>query len=669
MSTKSRCLSIMLCAVLVLTISVSLLSCSSGQATLDRPTELAASPHDLGNPDQGKQDQAKPRGGVSSTDPSDAVSSILNDAWKAILGGGESAIGGQIMGAILAAAGWGGSDQQEAAAFDQMNQKLDQIKQSLTILDQNLQKLESDLKIVEAEIVANITAPADAIAAIDEARNKLAAALLDDDGTLVAPGEADKAEIADFASLALENHRIYTAWFAIYAAIVPDADSHRQPILDTYTDQLISQLSAKGLTNCYDALEKYFSALLYHQMLGQDLVLEAQNAQKAAAATTTTTAPSATSTAGLAARATGGLTEDDTKYFVQHELPQEVGSFMNNVYRLVLAGANLADSKSFLPADTQYALDQADFFRTQVLGEGHFGLRGTIVATQDVAGSVLNLTARDASGKTYAGQGTLCTVTGQPYDHWSGNTLQSSTDYSFIGYDFGDVPAGTYTIQADPASGLPVTSWSAVVQNYDSSTHKLSPTGDTAYGSIVMPLRWDSSVHFTWGSATDQIEIGDVVVNVASGKPDISITGHEDDSISFNYFQAGVTNSAEFRFGGGTDTTTTAHATPVTIDFSATVTGNVDCTWGWSGGHITYQISVTDQTTSSQQAAQGEDQDDDASVEFTNQGSVTGKLNFSAQPNHTYLLTIRAFLFGTNSMFGQTTGEVSVTNFIPRISF
>jgi hypothetical protein len=123
----------------------------------------------------------------------------------------------------------------------------------------------------------------------------------------------------------------------------------------------------------------------------------------------------------------------------------------------------------------------------------HYGLRGTVIATQDLVSSVVTLNARNnKTGQTYAGTGALHTESGKTYDRWSGQTVTPSSAYTVLDYDFGDVPLGDYDLL--DGSGAVVAS--VTVQAYKDD-YSVDPSGSIKYGHATIPKRIGSVDRFS----------------------------------------------------------------------------------------------------------------------------------------------------------------------------
>jgi hypothetical protein len=398
---------------------------------------------------------------------------LLSKVLGGLVSGAAGEIGGDAMGYILSLLGYGGSGDQ--GQLDAMSQKLDQIVSLLNQIQQTLDQLLVQLKITEEEILANTSDPTNAITQINTAHEELQGLSKNNVGSVA------QTTLTNFTTRVENIYNIYVQVNTIHDAILPPTEV-KAPVLNNLTDLSINK--GNSLTASYLGLEQYFAQLLYYQMEGVNLIVETK-----------------------IYRAKAGLPQIDGRdakaymdFFTGSKLQPEVDNFMNNVYRMILSQVNLVDTASFLPSETSGILSRANFFRIQALNEDHFGLRGTLIATQDLVSSVMTMKAKNRqTGQLYSGTGTLYTVQGPTHDYWSGNNVKPSSDYTVIAYDFGDVPVGDYDILDGSGNVI----GSATVQKFkDDYTVPQDGSGTINYGHFTVSKRIGALDRFAdsqWG--------------------------------------------------------------------------------------------------------------------------------------------------------------------------
>jgi hypothetical protein len=431
---------------------------------------------------------------------------LLGKVVSGIVSGASGKIGTAAMGEVLSLLGWGDDNDQNAAALAAMDTKLDQIQQSLTTIQTELKSLQSELKITEEEILLNANDPGGAITEIGTYADELSGM---SDG--VAPGDGDQAGILHFADQVQDDFRIENDVNQIHDAIIP-SDSARSPVLDNFTKLAIAQADGGAdLNDAYLGLEHYFTQLVYNQMRGVDLVVEAKMAAAAAGLPAGTSAPVY------------------LQQFRATKLAPEVRSFVDNVWRLVLSRVDLESTATFLPPEAESIVSRAQFLSTQILNEDHFGLRLHVVVTDDWAGKLGGSYAASSSGKTYRSQSaTTSVVSGPAYDWWSGNTVTPSSHYTVMVVDFGDVAPGSYAVTDGDGARVAT----VPVQKWDPD-YRLDPdAGTIEYGLGICSTRtgavsafaqnatrsvWnhpgDRNVTFYGGAADGYIQVNGGAVN------------------------------------------------------------------------------------------------------------------------------------------------------------
>jgi len=382
--------------------------------------------------------------------------------------GEKGCIVSESMGLILKLLGWGDSNNSgDVKLLKDMSAKLDQIVNLLNDIQDTLKKLLGQLIITEGEIIANTNSPNDAIDKINSSHKELRGWSKGTPGSVNQPTMMDT-QTGPIPRIEGSVYDIYNQVDNINYAILPLTPETTWPILNNFTKLSIDK--GNSLTDTYPVLEQYFSKLLYYQMMGVNLIVETKIYREKAKLSQIGNQNAQTY-----------LTDSDTG-FIPTMLKPEVDNFMNNVYRMILSKVNLVDTANFLPSEAQGILSRANFFRIQTLNLDHFGLRGTLIATQDLVSSVMTVKARNKqTGHIYPGTGTLYTVsrTGfsydvqvKTYDYWNGNNVKPSSDYTVIEYDFGDAPLGDYDILERQVL------WATGTYGHPGATYKMQDDGN-----------------------------------------------------------------------------------------------------------------------------------------------------------------------------------------------
>jgi photosystem II stability/assembly factor-like uncharacterized protein len=420
------------------------------------------------------------------------LGAVLQFVLGGIASGAVGEIGSVAMGNVLNLLGWGDqSHQQEMDALNGMRQTLDQIVTELNKIQNKLDGLFAELHIEADKILLNANNPKDAIGRIHSAHDELRQMAAGKN-----PGDVDKQYILDNVATPVDEFNsqmkqdVNLIKYAILPLVspIPGASSVLDNYLNLALDQIIYQ--GKDPIDAYNAMELYFSQLLFYQLEGVNLVIEAKNAKQRAGVYVNPNAE--------------GYWND----YTANTLKPQVDKFMENVYRMILRQVNLLNSSSFLPPTARSILSRANFFRVQSLNRDHYGLRGTLIATQDLVSSVVTINARNKqTGQTYPGTGTLYTGSGKTYDHWSGQSVKPSSDYTVVEYDFGNAPLGDYDIL--DGSGNVV--GSATVQAYKDD-YTVDPSGNIKYGHFTISKRIGTLDRFApseWGGFTYSMDPGD----------------------------------------------------------------------------------------------------------------------------------------------------------------
>jgi hypothetical protein len=399
---------------------------------------------------------------------------LLQVVIEGLLTGASEQAGAGAYGNILSLLGWGGSGSDNN--YVQMQNTLNDIDAGIAEIKTELTAIQSQLEMSTDEIIANTNDPTTAITQITTFDDKLQE--LSATGT---PGKGDRPSILAFAgNVEGGGYCIRTDVNSIGNAIIPP-DAVKRPVLDNYARLLIVRMETKGvgLKDAYFALETYFSQLLYYQMQGVTLVVEAD------------TAVSASGGAPVA-----GTAASYYQHFKDYQLAPEIQNFMDNTWRLIAARGSLAHTTGFLPAEAEGIAARAEFLRTQTLAMDHFGLRAHAVVTSNHSGELTNATASAANGTTYPAKGTTKTISGPIYDSWRGDKVSSSTDYEVVTFDFGAVPAGSYTMSG-PAGFSPA---AVLVQPY-TADYTADPAGKILYGCALGHTRIGALEAFAAGAA------------------------------------------------------------------------------------------------------------------------------------------------------------------------
>jgi hypothetical protein len=429
---------------------------------------------------------------------------LLQVVIEGLLTGASERAGGDAYGNILALLGWGGDA--NGGQYDAMKKALTDIESSIAEIKTQLSAMQAQLEITEDEIIANTNDPTEAITEITTYDDELQGL---SEGAK--PGSGDKLSILAFAKMVEDDYRIENDVNLIGNAMIPPS-AVKRPVLDNYTSLLIERIKGQGvdLRSAYFALETYFSQLLYYQMQGVTLVVEAKTAVAKSGGT-----PVGTDAATY------------YKRFTERQLGPEVQNFMDNTWRLIAARVSLAHTSGFLPAEAEGIAARAEFLRTQTLAMDHFGLRAHAVVTSNHSGELTTATAKAADGAAFTGKGTATTVGGPVYDSWKGNKVSPSTDYEVVTFDFGDMPAGTYTITG-PAGFAPA---AAQVQTY-TADYSPDPAGKILYGCALGHTRVGAVEGFAAGAGGSVLTLGpgDDSQASISGSPasgTISVSGHK----------------------------------------------------------------------------------------------------------------------------------------------
>jgi hypothetical protein len=559
--------------------------------------------------------------------------SLLGKVVSGLVSGAASNVGNDAMGEILSLLGWGSNNSGNTAALQAMNAKLDQIEAQLTQIQAELLGLEAALKITEEEILLNTNDPTAAITEIGTYMDELQGM-----ATGVSPGGGNQTKILAYATQVEDDFRIENDVNTIHDAIIPP-DSAKAPVLDNFTDLAINQMSQPNppdLQTAYLGLEQYFTQLIYNQLRGVDLVVEAKQAEAAAGQ------PDGTSASVYLAD------------FRTNKLAPEVQNFLDNMWRLILSQADLDHTQGFLPAEAEAIVSRAEFLRTQILNMDHFGLRAHVVVTDDWVGKIDPVMAHGNGRDWTAVTETSSAVQGPTYDVWSGSTVKSSTNYTIVTYDFGPAIAGTYTITGPNYNGLAL--GTTVVQNYDDD-YTPDAAGTDVYGSSVGSTRTGGVEGFAKNAATGTW--------VKPGTWNVSCTGTIAQSFigvqgSNSNDDFGGTNEANYGFVyGGSQPVTMSIPVGANPIGSESVGCNADA-GGSAQASMGYSVGVWDSTAGTDAVGRVTG----SRAVYTNDKATTNTtinqtFTFTAQPGHSYYVFFAASVSGS-SQYGSAAAKMVI---------
>jgi hypothetical protein len=558
--------------------------------------------------------------------------SLLEEVVSGLVDGASSNVGDAAMGEILSLLGWGDNNSGNAAALEAMDAKLDQIEAELGQIVTMLGDLERALQITQEEIILNTNDPTAAITEIGTFMDELEGM---SDG--IPPGGGNQTQILAFAAQVENAFRIENDVNTIHDAILPP-DSAKTPVLDNFTDLSINQIKAGhgDLDTAYLGLEQYFTQLIYNQLRGVDLVVEAKLA-KAAAGQPDGTSASAYLTA-----------------FRTNKLAPEVQNFLDNMWRLILSQSELDHTQGFLPSEAGSCVSRAEFLRTQILNMDHFGLRAHVVVTSDWVGKIDPAMAHGNGRDWTAVTETSSVVQGPTYDYWSGHTVQASSDYTIVTYDFGPATAGTYTITGPNYNGLAL--GTASVQRFDDD-YVIDAAGTDVYGSSVGSTRTGGVDGFAKNATlSSQVKPGTWNVSCTGG-PAQSFIGVQGSNSNDDF---GGTNEADYGFVyGGSQPVTMSIPVGANPNGSVSVGCNADA-GGSAQASMGYLVGVYDETA---RAFVGSPMSGSRTV-YTNDKATTNTtinqtFTFTAQPGHGYYAFFAASAAGS-SQYGSAAAKMVI---------
>jgi len=567
---------------------------------------------------------------------------LLSKVLGGLVSGAAGKIGGDSMGYILNLLGYGGGGDQQN--LDAMSGKLDQIVSLLGDIKIELDRLLVQLAITEEEILLNTNNPTDSITHIKTVHESLQGLSKNKAGTVDKNSFFDPNGFVDQVEGGAQN--IYYDVNRINEAIIPST-SAPTPVLNNYTDLGINRIKtqSKTLTDSYLGMEQYFSQLLYHQMKGVNLIVETKNLRDKA---------------GKSQVVDGRDAKAYMDFFMQNKLNPQVDNFMNNVYRLILSQVNLVETDRFLPSEAQGILSRANFFRVQALNLDHFGLRGTLIATQDLLSGVMTMQARNKrTNQVYSGTGTLSTISGKTYDYWEGNKVKPSDKYTFINYDFGDVPPRDYYILDGSGNVI----GSATVQTFKDD-YTVDASGTINYGHFLLQLRYGAKDAFnrnpiwTW-------KVGPLKNAGADGSSDIrtryvSLRGKSDGD---DEYYGGAELKANFVYTGPANK-------GFTITYSAHAYGTAQTSLFFAfKSTIRYTIEIRDNTTNQGVHPFGDRSvtSEQASLQQIDERPQGSWVFPNPSPGHEYSIVFSCHIEGSSSFWGSAKGDMTIDSIVGNI--
>jgi len=576
------------------------------------------------------------RGGGLGGEESQFEGKLLQVAIEGLITGASEQAGGDAYGNILSLLGWGGDA--DAGHYKEMQEELNGIESGIAEIKTQLSAMQTQLSITEDDIISNANDPAAAITEITTYNDELQGL----SQSVATPGGGDRAAILVFAGKVEDDYRIENDVNLIGSAMVP-LTSAKSPVLDTYAKLLILRMQSQGvdLRDAYLALETYFAQLMYYQVQGVTIVVEAK-----------------TAIAKSGGKPVGTSADAYYKHYLTHQLAPQVQSFMDNTWRLIVARGSLAHTSGFLPAEAQGIAARAEFLRTQTLALDHFGLRAHALVTSNHSGELTAATATAADGTTHPSAAvTSTTVSGPVYDSWKGAQVSPSTTYQVVTFDFGDVPVGAYSITG-PAGFAP----SAVqVQPY-TADYAADPAGKIHYGCGLGHTRVGAVEAFAAGAggAGRTWEHGGashVSFNGSLAADSISVSGHQTN----DEFAGEIQVDYRFTYGGSQPAKVTiptrAHAhgsavTAVEMDMDGSGSAAADLTatmgvWDSKSNKIVRASNTWSKDLSQHQSV---------SVDWRPQDS---RFTFTAVPGHSYTVYFTVSVSGSAND-GSATAQLTV---------
>lgn len=477
-------------------------------------------------------------------------SSFYGTMISGIMGGLEDGatgeLGGDTMGLILSYLGWGNSgDSTDTKEMNEMNAKLDVIKDDLNVILGEVKGLIGQMKITEKEILANVNDPSEFMGNIVTSEQQLQDML----GDNVSAGDGNKAAIIKY-SQGIEGHNGTENDINQIIFAVKPLDISKSPVLNNFADllNLRYQSGDASLSTAYSSLELYISQLIYYELKGVNLVVEARNILYDQNLSTAT-----------------ALVYMD-RY--QDNLTEQIGnpgndvSFIYNVWRLALLNVSLypSDKTSFFSQDIKDFLQRAQFYKMRTLSEDINRLHILIFTTKDIKTLDLQYEYKPTGEwSTLDCENLDVSIPGVPYDYWVDNSHIKKVNL-YNAYDC-QLPynpgVGTYGIYFNEVGAKFITE--ATVQKYDEN-YTVKTDGNITFGlatSVVHPLinhYAESSTNWTLhkdvskystlsGSANDwpiklvinDDHLGDTIKSNAELRGNFTYAGTEDSAMTVKY--------------------------------------------------------------------------------------------------------------------------------------
>ena len=341
------------------------------------------------------------------------------------------------MGLILHLFGWGNENYTDD--FNSMNQKLDAIEETLTVIKGEITGLLKGLHIAEAEILVNVEDPKNALNQIYTYDERLREKTKGEK-----PGAGDKEWIMNFAHEIRDDLIIRQDVNAIYHAIAPISQTD-DPILNVYRNlcnlklvpyNVENDIPKKNLYAAYLGLEKYLSQLIYYQLKGVNLVVEAHNALS----------QSISGNQSIVSQPYDYVSDfKNTKLNNEIYNPKNGLSFIYNAWYLILSWVDLDQwNSAMFPPKAQEIAERAEFYRraavNDVIGKTNLGAVVAVFSTKDIPQMNISL----YSGiQSFSPVSVKCySIPGKVYDQWSGHHVSAGTSYDVYVFDFGSLPPG-----------------------------------------------------------------------------------------------------------------------------------------------------------------------------------------------------------------------------------
>ncbi|MCK5667270.1 MAG: hypothetical protein KAI17_27475, partial [Thiotrichaceae bacterium] len=252
----------------------------------------------------------------------------------------------------------------------------------------------------------------------------------------------------------------------------------KAPVLNNFTDLLLNRhyVNKGSLKDAYNSLELYTSQLVYNQLKGVNLVVEAEHIN------------------GDKASALAYLQE-----YQNNILNEEIGtpgngvSFIYNTWRMALLNMDIypSDGSSYFSQEIQDILKRAEFYKVQTLREKYFSLRILLFRTQDI-GNLDDLYVKNSDVSYMLDcQKVDVNMSGKAYDFWnSDNEVKPVNTYDAYtclpSENPEDVELGTYKVYYGSPDTSPIGEVS--VEKYDEN-YTVKSDGNITYGHTTIFMR------------------------------------------------------------------------------------------------------------------------------------------------------------------------------------